>query len=154
MAFFLKNNDKNVTPKKRKELTTTIVGPEGVSISTDKNIPKITDNIPNTVANNAMDSGELTSLFDAAAGIISIDVINKIPIILTDIATTIVSIVVNNKLTNKGFIPSALARSSSIVTKIKDDQFKKTSIKTIMPPRYIHQRSFEVTVKISPNKNE
>jgi hypothetical protein len=42
MAFFLKNNDKNVTPKKRKELTTTIVGPEGVSISTDKNIPKIT----------------------------------------------------------------------------------------------------------------
>ena len=81
------------------------MGPEGVSISTDKNIPKITDNIPNTVANSAIDSGELTSLLEAAAGIISIDVINKIPIILTDIATTIVSIVVNNKLTNKGFIP-------------------------------------------------
>ena len=125
-----------------------------MSISTDKNIPKNTDNNPNNVATNAMDSGELTNLLEVAAGIISIEVINKIPIILTDIATTIVSIVVNNKLTNKGLIPSALAKSSSIVTRINDDQLNKINIKTIIPPKYIHHRSFEVTVKISPNKKE
>ena len=117
-----------------------------MSISTDKNIPKNTDNNPNNVATNAMDSGELTNLLEVAAGIISIEVINKIPIILTDIATTIVSIVVNNKLTNKGLIPSALAKSSSIVTRINDDQLNKINIKTIIPPKYIHHRSFEVTV--------
>ena len=133
LLFFTTKIDKNEVSKNKKELTTTIVGPDGVSISTDKNIPKNTDNKPNNVATNAMNSGELTNLLEVAAGIISIEVINKIPIILTDIATTIVSIVVNNKLTNKGLIPSALARSSSIVTRINDDQLKKINIKTIIP---------------------
>lgn len=120
--LFLLNIDKIGERKNKTELTTTIAGPEGVSNSTDKKIPKITDIIPIIVATKAMSSGELTSLLDAAAGIISIAVIRSNPIICTDTATTIVSIDVNNKLMYKGFIPSAFARSSSIVTNRSEDQ--------------------------------
>ena len=52
-----------------------------------------------------------------------------------------------------GFIPSALAKSSSIVTSRSEDQFIETRIITKITPRYIHHKSFELTVKISPNKN-
>ena len=62
--------------KNNTALTTTIEGPDGASISTDRKIPIITESIPITVATTAIVSGELTNLLDAAAGIINIEVIN------------------------------------------------------------------------------
>ena len=43
---------------------------------------------------------------------------------------------------NKGFTPSAFAKSSSIVTKSNDDQFKQIIITTNNTAKYIPQRSF------------
>ncbi len=96
--------------------------------------------------------GELTSLLAVAAGIINIAVINKSPIICNDNATTMVKTDVNNKFMYRGLIPSAFAKSSSTVTKSKDDQLNNIRIIAKKTPIYIPQISFELTVKISPNK--
>ena len=61
-------------------------------------MPRITEKIPIKVAINAICSGELANLLEVAAGIINIAVISNKPIICNDTATTIVKIVVNNKL--------------------------------------------------------
>ena len=67
--------------KNKIELTTTIDGPEGKSICTDKYIPKTTEKIPINVATTTIPSGEFTNLLAVAAGIINIAVINNNPII-------------------------------------------------------------------------
>ena len=52
----------------------------------------------------------------------------------------------------RGLIPSAFAKSSSTVTKSKDDQLNNIRIIAKKTPIYIPQISFELTVKMSPNK--
>ena len=115
-------------------------------------MPNITEKIPIKVATITIASGEFTNLLDVAAGIINIAVINKSPIICNDNATTMVKTDVNNKFMYIGLIPSAFAKSSSTVTKSKDDQLNNMRIIAKKTPIYIPQISFELTVKISPNK--
>ena len=110
--------------------------------------------MPIKVETTTIISGEFTNFLAVAAGIISIAVINKSPIICNDNATTMVKTDVNNKFMYKGLIPSAFAKSSSTVTKSKDDQLSNINIIAKKTPTYIPQISFELTVKISPNKIE
>ena len=107
---------------------TTIDGPDGISASTDKNIPIITEKTPINVATTTINSGELTNLLAVAAGIINIAVISNSPIICNDNATTIVKTEVNSRFIYKGLIPSAFAKSSSTVTNSKDDQLNNIII--------------------------
>ena len=115
-------------------------------------MPNITAKIPNIDEVTAINSGEFVICLAVAAGIINIAVINKSPIICNDNATTIVKTDVNNKFMYRGLIPSAFAKSSSTVTKSKDDQLNNIRIIAKKTPIYIPQISFELTVKISPNK--
>ncbi len=127
-------------------------GPDGTSVSTDIKIPIRTEKIPISVEATTIISGELTSLLEVAAGIINIAVINKSPMICNDNATTMVKTDVNNKFMCRGLIPSAIAKSSSTVTKSKDDQLNNIRIIAKKTPIYIPQISLELTVKMSPNK--
>lgn len=120
---------------------TTIDGPDGISASTDKNIPIITEKIPINVATTTINSGELTNLLAVAAGIINIAVISNSPIICNDNATTIVKTEVNSRFIYKGLIPSAFAKSSSTVTNSKDDQLNNIIITAKRTPTYIPQIS-------------
>ena len=115
-------------------------------------MPNITEKIPIKVATTTIASGEFTNLLDVAAGIINIAVISNKPIIWRDKATTIVIIVVNRTFTYKGFIPSDFAKSSSSVTKTKDDQLDKINVTAIITPIYIPHISDWLTVSMSPNK--
>ena len=82
----------------------------------------MTDKIPIIGEITAINSAEVTNCLAEEAGIINIEVISKIPIILIDEATTIVSKNRKSNCIRKTLTPSALAKSSLIVISKKDDQ--------------------------------
>jgi hypothetical protein len=65
------------------------VGPVGVSNNIDKNNPRITESAPISEEKTAIWIGDFEICLAVAAGMISIDVINNIPTILTQVATKI-----------------------------------------------------------------
>src|SRR5690606_21194520 len=75
---------------KRTAAAVTMLGPEGVSSATDPEMPSRTAIMPKRAAEMAMLSGEETSWRAVAAGMISIDVISRIPTMRIETATTMV----------------------------------------------------------------
>ena len=96
---------------KKARAATTMLGPAGVSHSSDPSRPSQTLPAPNTEAITAMTSGLPENRLAVAAGMISKAVINKTPTIFIEIAITPAINTMNTKLAKSGLKPSATAMS-------------------------------------------
>ena len=96
---------------KKLSAATTILGPAGVSNSSDPESPSQTENTPIMMAINAICSGDVENLLAAAAGIISKAVIRSTPTIFIETAITAARSTVNTILAKSGLVPSAVANS-------------------------------------------
>ena len=130
----------------------TIDGPDGVSNSKEKYIPETTAIIPIRHANIAIASGDRDNWRAAAGAIISMDAIRSMPTIFMETATTIVIKSIKSISKRETRTLSAIAKSSWIVIKISEDQFKESAVSTKPPPMNNHQSCSSPTVKISPNR--
>ena len=130
----------------------TMVGPDGVSNSNDPYMPMMTETTPNKHARSAIVSGERASCRAVAGAITSIEAIKRIPTIL--IETAITTVIKSIKITciRKTDTFSAIAKSSWIVIKTREDQFNASSSSTKHPPNINHHNWALLTVKISPKR--
>ena len=96
---------------KKLSAATTILGPAGVSNSSDPESPSQTESTPIMMAINAICSGDFEKRLAAAAGIISKAVIKSTPTIFIETAITAAKSTVNTILAKSGLVPSAVANS-------------------------------------------
>ena len=131
-----------------------IVGPVGVSNKIETKTPEITERTPINEEKKAIWKGDFESCLAEAAGIMSIEVISKIPTIFTQVATKIIKRAKNAACTRLVFTFSALAMFASIVIKTSLFHIKYNTVKTDKVAKINQINSSEVTVKISPNRYE
>ncbi len=99
-----------------------IDGPVGISKIIEENIPIKTEAIAIKPDPKAILVGEFVICLEAAAGIISIDVISSIPTTFTQVATKITNNIKKIELTIDVLIPSDFAIFSSIVIRTSFSQ--------------------------------
>ena len=101
-----------------------IDGPVGISKIIDENIPIKTEAIAIKPDPKAILVGEFVICLEAAAGIISIDVMSNIPTTFTQVATKITNNIKKIEWIIDVLIPSDFAIFSSIVIRISLSQIR------------------------------
>ena len=119
---------------KNNALATTIDGPDGVSNASDPASPNPTATTPKIPAYTAIASGDRATCRAVAAGIISNELISKIPTIRMETATTTAIKNINNSCIQNVRIPSARAKSSLTLISKNARQFHANNAKTNAPP--------------------
>ena len=129
---------------------TTMLGPVGVSKNQDAPIPPQTEIHPMTLASIAMVSGVREKRRAQAGGMMSMDVISKIPTTFMDDATIKAIRSISSKRTRVTFRPSTLASSSCKVMVNSLFQFAIKIPKTKITTMPIQIRLLGETVSRSP----
>lgn len=92
--------------------------------------------MPSRLAVIAMPSGDLEIRRAVAAGMMSREVMSRMPTMCSEVATTSVMTSMSRMFAHRVLTPSARARSSCMVMRVRSDHFHSSSASTTAPPPY------------------